>query len=592
MFDPYYKWLGIRPENQPPDHYRLLGLEHFESDREVIQSAGERQMAHIQSYKIGPQSELSQRILNEIARAKVCLLNPTSKVEYDQQLRRKLSPPEDITPPPHFAASPLPAVAATTPVQAPATFVEPRIRAVPRRRRRSNHGVAIIIGGVAIIAAVITATFLIDFDKVLGRPQGTNPTKVAGLPKKQNKPIRENSPQLRPNPRARQDNVPSNVPQPTAELTKGRTLPVVPTARPPRGLNGNGKLPVPTPEQQAKARKAITVEGELNPEDYLNAAKTQEQNWMRYVLYEMAISEAIKIKDSKPLLATRLGLRAVDELMEQFDVHPDLKREVQEKLLPSNPTQLPLSPDMGRPVQPKKDSQKPSVDRQNTLILKGIAVDLTRSKTSIPITLSHVDVADPRSLRVEVLSIEGATARAFYPSDRVAKVGSKLRIAIRDELPQAGIEISLSGTGKSILQVRFEPIMMPFDRKEYAWTVDRVQTLLRQLNSLVEKQVASIPVAEAEVKNSTADLNALVARYGDNMAAPQVAALKAAALQRIERAKTLFVQMQTELPINRERAKAVSELAELTTAIHDKAIVRFRIFCVDGGREIEIARTE
>jgi hypothetical protein len=68
VFDPYYKWLGIRPEHQPPDHYRLLGLERFESDRDVIQSAGERQTAHVQSYKIGPQSELSQKILNEIRR--------------------------------------------------------------------------------------------------------------------------------------------------------------------------------------------------------------------------------------------------------------------------------------------------------------------------------------------------------------------------------------------------------------------------------------------------------------------------------------------------------------------------------------------
>ena len=26
-FDPYYKWLGIPPEEQPPNHYRLLGIQ-------------------------------------------------------------------------------------------------------------------------------------------------------------------------------------------------------------------------------------------------------------------------------------------------------------------------------------------------------------------------------------------------------------------------------------------------------------------------------------------------------------------------------------------------------------------------------------
>jgi len=31
-FDPYYKWLGILPKDQPPHNYRLLGIELFEED--------------------------------------------------------------------------------------------------------------------------------------------------------------------------------------------------------------------------------------------------------------------------------------------------------------------------------------------------------------------------------------------------------------------------------------------------------------------------------------------------------------------------------------------------------------------------------
>ena len=41
-FDPYHRWLGIRPEEQPADHYRLLGLARFEDDVEVIRDAAER----------------------------------------------------------------------------------------------------------------------------------------------------------------------------------------------------------------------------------------------------------------------------------------------------------------------------------------------------------------------------------------------------------------------------------------------------------------------------------------------------------------------------------------------------------------------
>ncbi len=52
-FDPYHRWLGIPPAEQPPHHYRLLGLGMFESDAEVIRDAATRQMAHVRSYHLG-----------------------------------------------------------------------------------------------------------------------------------------------------------------------------------------------------------------------------------------------------------------------------------------------------------------------------------------------------------------------------------------------------------------------------------------------------------------------------------------------------------------------------------------------------------
>ena len=44
-FDPYYRWLGIPPDEQPPDQYRLLGVKRFEEDPDVIEAAADRQMA-------------------------------------------------------------------------------------------------------------------------------------------------------------------------------------------------------------------------------------------------------------------------------------------------------------------------------------------------------------------------------------------------------------------------------------------------------------------------------------------------------------------------------------------------------------------
>lgn len=91
-FDPYHRWLGIPKSDRPANHYRLLGIPLFESNSDVIESAADRQMAHVRLSANGPRSDFAQQILNEIATARVCLLNSVSKVNYDQQLAALSSP--------------------------------------------------------------------------------------------------------------------------------------------------------------------------------------------------------------------------------------------------------------------------------------------------------------------------------------------------------------------------------------------------------------------------------------------------------------------------------------------------------------------
>lgn len=90
LFDPYHRWLGIPPKDQPADHYRLLGIDRFESDPEVIRDGADRQMTHVRTYQLGEYSSLSQEVLNKLAAARVCLLNPETKAAYDARLRRQL----------------------------------------------------------------------------------------------------------------------------------------------------------------------------------------------------------------------------------------------------------------------------------------------------------------------------------------------------------------------------------------------------------------------------------------------------------------------------------------------------------------------
>ena len=86
-FDAYRIWLGIPSEQQPPNHYQLLGIGEFESNPDVIENAADRQMAHLRTYQAGPNSDDSQRLLNEITQAKLCLLKPDSRAAYETKLR-------------------------------------------------------------------------------------------------------------------------------------------------------------------------------------------------------------------------------------------------------------------------------------------------------------------------------------------------------------------------------------------------------------------------------------------------------------------------------------------------------------------------
>jgi formylglycine-generating enzyme required for sulfatase activity len=89
-FDAYHRWLGIPPKYQPADHYRLLGIDTFESDPDVIPDAAERRIGHVRRYALGQHGDLCQRILNELAGAKACLMDPVRKARYDAELQRTL----------------------------------------------------------------------------------------------------------------------------------------------------------------------------------------------------------------------------------------------------------------------------------------------------------------------------------------------------------------------------------------------------------------------------------------------------------------------------------------------------------------------
>ncbi len=168
-FDPYYKWLGIPAKDQPPHHYRLLGLELLESDPDVIESAADRTMAHLRSLQIGAHGAHSQQLLNEVAAAKRCLLDPRRKSSYDEALAnsRPLAPPAvnerptrpNVTNVAPVAPSPtVPIVSAVALKQDSTSRLATAIRPTPARPlwREPVVAVAAIVGLVAGLLMVFT----------------------------------------------------------------------------------------------------------------------------------------------------------------------------------------------------------------------------------------------------------------------------------------------------------------------------------------------------------------------------------------------------------------------------------------------------
>jgi hypothetical protein len=152
-FDPYYVWLGIPPEEQPPNYYRLLGLRPFETNPDVISNAVDQRRTFLRTVQGGKRAAQSQKLLNEVSAAGVHLLDPAKKIAYDEELRRELAPPE-------LPPEALPA--ATLLAQSPAPIVArpPRPAVARGKKKRPSRDVmiaAVLVSGAAAVLVLAAA---------------------------------------------------------------------------------------------------------------------------------------------------------------------------------------------------------------------------------------------------------------------------------------------------------------------------------------------------------------------------------------------------------------------------------------------------
>ncbi|MGQ0637025.1 MAG: hypothetical protein ACT4QC_20640 [Planctomycetaceae bacterium] len=86
--DVYRDWLGIPEGPRPPDHYQLLRLVQFEDSADKIRANYKKLNAHVRRYATGQYLEESQALLNELAKAMLCLTDLERKREYDASYGR------------------------------------------------------------------------------------------------------------------------------------------------------------------------------------------------------------------------------------------------------------------------------------------------------------------------------------------------------------------------------------------------------------------------------------------------------------------------------------------------------------------------
>ncbi len=150
---------GISPKDQPPDCYRLLGVDRFESDPDVIASAADQRMVHVRSFQAGKRSAVSQKLLNEIAAAKVCLFTAEKKAAYDRWLRQKIVPPAYNAPPLIKTDTDLP------------TFQQPGVSTIKKQSWQAPAAIvlAVVLLGASIIYFLGNETLPDDSHKVVAK---------------------------------------------------------------------------------------------------------------------------------------------------------------------------------------------------------------------------------------------------------------------------------------------------------------------------------------------------------------------------------------------------------------------------------------
>jgi hypothetical protein len=172
--DLYTTWLEIPPGPRPPDHYALLGLPRFTADREKIEQAAHLQLHRLDRFALHPDKarrDECQRMMNEVARARVVLVNPERRAAYDRDLggaaapvRKAVSAPVVTFPVPRatfpvpVGLLPLPVVAEEPPAE---LWQLAHAASTARRTRGPRVGLLQLVPALFVVTALAVGAYFL-----------------------------------------------------------------------------------------------------------------------------------------------------------------------------------------------------------------------------------------------------------------------------------------------------------------------------------------------------------------------------------------------------------------------------------------------
>jgi hypothetical protein len=606
-FDPYYTWLGIPPDESAggPNCYRLLGLRLFEPNPNVIENAADRQMMHLRSLQIGAHAIEAQRLLNEVAAARVTLLDPARREAYDHQLHRSLAPPPAPQPP------------------IPSKLVSPKL-SEPRPARRTPRGSALasavsnvwtIVGGIAGLALGVLIVFYFTGRDMLGfaaksrpandqladgGPASAKPTPPDSPPPapapatttppspppktlpqpptpepspspfqepttpKSELPSRPATPDSRlaaPGPRSPS---PDLAPAPIAETSKPDPFGNVPRARRIPPLISSEPAPLMKLAREPTEPLQVTVHSSAANlpanSSIVAEADPQGRGWILYFLNDAA-AETGKITLA---IIRREGL----ELSFAWTVpHTDseLRRQVANCIVE---------------FADSKDSRL--VQLREPVTLEPLVLDLEKDTQAIDIDVPDPPPASKLVFRIHELKgfARGGKLRGgatTFPITRPA-------IIEFDEVRGAEVELRLlrmATSGKFTLRV--EPVFREGSNKEFDLTLPRLDKFKDALEASLAKAQAEIPVLQKNLSAAKTTLRNLQGRQSSNIQEeavrrPQIVA--AAAL--VDRTSQRIARLQKQAAESQARLAAVPEMRSFIQSLHKNATVKFAI-CADLG---------